>query len=716
MEHPHVARVHDAGLTPSGRPYFVMEHVKGQTLRDLMTANSQLPMANIITVTHQIVQGLNVAHKAGIVHRDIKPENVLIDQEGQVKILDFGLAKLKGVSNLTREDSTLGTINYMSPEQTKGEIVDHRSDIWSVGVVLYEMTTGKKPFKGDYEQAVIYSILNEEINDIEKLPAGIGPVIGKCLNKSPDDRYQNIEDLAYDVEETKTSNESVIKEKSKYSSNRSYLWIAIPAFLIIITAAIFISNFWPSMTEEKSQWINSIAVLPFNDLSVEKNQDHFCMGMTEQILSNLTKLSDLKVIARTSVMKYKNTQKTISEIASELDVNNILEGSIQRSGEMIRINVQLIQAATGAYLWSENYDSNLNNMFSLQDQVSRKIADAMNFKLRISESDKIVGYETKNTEAYEFCLKGEHISRYLLLTQPMSKHYELFYLAERHFKKSLQLDPDYVRAKLSIAEHYLSYNFLHGDMDLLNVAQKYTDEIIASFSDNDFALALKGGYYFESGDLESSFAYFKQALQLNPNAGKANYYIAQFYKKKGLYHQAKNHLEKAVQIDPLNTRYLFECGVVIQDLGLFEQAKQYYYKLHEIDPDHVLGRFILFWNNLYSGNMEESKKYYTEHMQMFPDFDLNELMEASYFAAIGERDKSLAIVKSVDTNYLLMDMKEEAIQSLKDELSKQDKGENSYLKLTHFPLYNRIRDDQRFKDIVAQQKIIYEDNLKKYVD
>jgi eukaryotic-like serine/threonine-protein kinase len=715
LNHPNIVTIHEI-IETDGQICIVMEQVQGQTLRDLMTASGQLPIAGVITITEQIASGLHIAHKAGIIHRDIKPENIIINKEGQVKILDFGLAKLKGAGNLTKENSTLGTIHYMSPEQTKGEDVDHRSDIWSLGVVIYEMTTGRTPFKGNYEQAIMYSILNEEVSDLDNLPGGIGSIIKKCLNKNPDGRYQNIEELAQDAKRKDAGNAPTAKKRSESRHKKTYLWIAISALLVTIIAVIFIFNFLPSGTEEKPQWINSIAVLPFDDLSVEKNQDYFCIGMTEQILSNLTKLSDLKVIARTSVMKYKNTQKSISEIASELNVNNILAGSIQRSGDKVRINVQLINASNGSYLWSDKYDSNLKDLFSLQDQVSQKVADAMHFRLRLGDSERTAGYESINMEAYEFCLKGEHISRYFLLTQPMSKHYELFYLAEHHFKKSLQLDPNYIRAKLSLAEHYLSYTFLHGDESLLNIAKKYTDEVITSYADNDLAIALKGGYYYETGDIESSFAYFKQALQLNPNQGKANYYISQFLKEKGLYYQARNHLERAVQIDPLNTRYLFDCGLLIQDLGLFEQAKKYYYKLYEIDPDHVLGRFILFWNNLYSGNMEEAKKYYTEHMQMFPDFDLNEIMEASYFAALGEREKSLAKGVSSAFNYLLMGMKEEAIKSLIDDINKQDEGKSVYLILLHFPLYDRIRDDMRFKEILAQQKIIYEDNLKKYID
>ncbi len=346
LDHNNICAIHEIDETKpapgepgDGQLFISMAYYEGETLHDrIVGARHAVPLSVIdtIDIAIQIAQGLAKAHEKEIVHRDIKPANIMLTADGIVKILDFGLAKLSTQTKLTKESTTLGTVSYMSPEQAKGEEVDYRTDIWSLGVIIFEMLTGQLPFKGEYESAVIYSILNDTQEPITALRTGVQMelerIINKCLQKSPADRYQHIDELIVDLRSMKKESESIVipikEEKQKKRSKSVLLSIAIVSIVILIIEGYFLI---PSGEKSTSGWENSIAVLPFTDLSPEKDQEYFCDGMTEQIISNLAKLPRLKVIARTSVLKYKKTEKTIPEIGKDLNVAHILEGSIRKS-------------------------------------------------------------------------------------------------------------------------------------------------------------------------------------------------------------------------------------------------------------------------------------------------------------------------------------------------------------------------------------------------
>ena len=424
LNHPNILTVYEIGEDHSTH-YIASELIEGETLRQRLV-RGRMELREAVDVAIQVASALAAAHEAGIVHRDIKPENIMLRPDGYVKVLDFGIAKLAesafaeatadGAGSMTLAEtnlgSILGTVRYMSPEQACGAPVDKRTDIWSLGVVLYEMVTGHAPFTGETPGEVMASILEKEppplTNYVAHTPAELQQIISKTLRKDREERYHTAHELLEALKGLRHKLEFKA-ELRRSTSARSWLrWTAMTAALLALAAIVaaimmFSSNRVRSTPAAPEK---SIAVLPFENLSHDPDNAYFADGIQDEILTRLSKIADLKVISRTSTQHYKSAPENLPEIARQLGVAHILEGSVQRSGDAVRVNVQLIKAANDSHLWAETFDRKLTDIFSVETEVAKAIADQLRLKLTGQEEQIIAAKPTDHPEAYDAYLRG----------------------------------------------------------------------------------------------------------------------------------------------------------------------------------------------------------------------------------------------------------------------------------------------------------------------
>jgi serine/threonine protein kinase len=409
LNHPNIATIYAIEETEE-EFFIVMEYIEGTELSQIIE-DGEFDERTTIDIATQLAQGLMAAHEKMIIHRDIKSSNIMIKQDGLVKILDFGLAKLVGQSDLTKTGTTMGTLAYMSPEQLRGEEIDNRSDLWSMGIVLYEMVAGYRPFLDDNFAALLNAILTKTPRPI----AGINPdvsgqlveIIDRCLVKEVASRYQGTQEILDDLIRLRPSTSNVLVAPSAHKK--------------------------------------SVVVLPFDDLSPGSDNEYFSDGLTEEIIADLSKVHDLRVISRTSTMMLKGTNKDSRTIGRDLNVQFLLEGSVRKAGNSLRITAQLIDALDDAHLWAEKYSGTLENIFEIQESVSRKIVDALKVKLSPEES-RLVEKRTVNPAAHQAYLQGRY---HVNMATPAG-----FQRALEYFEEAIELEEDYALAYAGLATAY----------------------------------------------------------------------------------------------------------------------------------------------------------------------------------------------------------------------------------------------------------------------
>jgi len=473
---------------------------------------------------------------------------------------------------------------------------------------------------------------------------------------------------------------------------------------------------------DSSEWENSIAVLPFTDMSPEKDQEYFCDGMTEQILTNLAKLNRLKVIARTSVMKFKDTHKTIPEIGEELNVKNILEGSVRKSGNRLRVTAQLVKSDDGSHIWAEDYDREYGELFAIQDDISRSIADKLSEKLSVKEVDVIKTNRTVNLEAYEYFLRGEYLHRNEFWSTSSTKDFKN---SEQMFLKSIELDPEYAPAYAGLVDLYNTYwNTPELGAEEKQIYLDLQEKYISIAFDLDSMSAdvnrVMGWVYGAKNDTDNEIESMKKAVRLDANDPENIRSLGICYDIIGLKNLAFKCYTRCIDLDPFNAKNYYYLANVHIHLGRLERAKSDFQRALKLEPNDPKFLFFYIWLLIQMGEYTEAEDLYSKYDYLNSDTDDNRFLKALFYATDDKIENALNLDLGIDNKnmlYLFLKMDEEVIRYWEENLEQVKKSEKSkYLALENHPLYDFLRPDPRFQEILEEHKIIYEANLARYGD
>jgi serine/threonine-protein kinase len=613
LSHPNILALHDVGQV-EGVFYVVTELLRGVTLRARL-AEGALPARNAVEYALQVAQGLDAAHARGLVHRDLKPENIFVTHDGHVKILDFGLARFESegasgdgleageaattAASPTIPGTPLGTPGYMSPEQVRGQVADHRSDIFSLGAVLYEMLTGRRAFTGPSIADTLSAVLKEDPPRLQTqsgADAALDGVVGKCLSKDPAQRYQSAREL-------------------------------IEALRTVFTGT--------PLSEEGP----SIAVLPFVDMSQGKDQDYFCEGMAEEILTALSEIESLRVAARTSTFQFRGTNHDIRRIGQALGVSHVLEGSVRTAGSRLRVTAQLINVANGYRVWSERYDREMEDVFAIQDEIARSVAQTLAIQFGVPKAGGAARKHSDNLGAYHLYLKGRH-ERYTTRN---------FKASLRHFEEASERDPRYALARLGIAEASIllgntgvirpAVAFARAETELAYAralagesAESLTVECcLHGFHHWDWARAEEAGrrameldpnFIFArtwlslilsaQGRCEEAFAMAQSAVPIDPLSPLAWTMAGWALSAGGRFAEAEAPLRRVVEVQPRHTLALWNLGIAMVGLGRRDEAVSLLERAHQAEPDASLILGMLAWAKAVAGRTDEARGHLAE--------------------------------------------------------------------------------------------------------
>ena len=613
LNHPNIITIHEVADYET-RPFIAMEYVEGESLKDVI-ARKELSIGGLLDVASQISDGLSVAHQAGVIHRDIKPQNILMGKDGRVRICDFGLAKAKRDVTLTQVGSTLGTIAYMSPEQAQGRDVDQRSDIFSFGTVLYEMVAGQMPFRGEHEAAMIHAIVNDTPEPMARyktdVPAGLQRIVDKCLKKDVATRYQSAAEVVSDLKELQQESRTTAPIRVPRRKTLNPVMLAGVGVLVLIAAYALISLLSPSGERQAVGESKMLAVLPFENLGSAEDE-YFADGITEEILTNLSKLSGLGVISRSSSMQYKDSQKGIREIGKELGVDYILEGTIRwdKSGQesRVRINPQLIRVSDDVHLWADRYDATLTDIFEVQSGIAHKVAQALQVALLESEKQSLSKQPTQKPEAYNYFLRGNGY-----INQGFSERN--FLTGIEMYEKAIELDSGFALAYAMASRAHLWLYWWEGrHVSHLEPGRRLAERALQLDPDLPEAhWAMAHFHYYGERDYQKALDELEHAKMLSPNSADIYEVIGYVKRRQGKWNEALQNFKKAALLNPLSIDMPWELGITLLSMRRYDEAETYYNLGFSLAPDNLIYtqvRYQLYL--LWRGDVRRAKQVLEE--------------------------------------------------------------------------------------------------------
>jgi serine/threonine protein kinase len=619
ISHRNVGRMYEL-MEDQGLHFITMEYVPGEDLRSFLHRSKRLAIGTAVDIAKDVCDGLAEAHRLGVVHRDLKPSNIIIDKDGNARIMDFGIARSMREKGITGPSVIIGTPEYMSPEQMEAKETDPRSDIYSLGVILYEMTTGRLPFEGQTTLSIAVKHKTEIPKDPREfnpqIPQELDRLILKCLEKEREKRYQRADDIL-----------AVLN-----TMESSTLTTGLAAATTIDT---------DKMSE--TTWKRSIAVLPFSNLSPDKEQEYFCDGLAEEIINALSHVRDLKVVARTSAFSFKGKDIDLREVGKKLNVDAVLEGSVRKAGDRLRITAQLINIADGYHLWSERFDRAMKDVFDIQDEVTLEIVDKLKIELLGKEKERVVKRYTENLEAHNLLLKGRYFWA-KRTKEGLGKGMECV-------RQALEVDPAYALAYAHLASNYISLGWLgfsrpHDAFPKAKAAAQKALEIDGSLPQAHSASAFISLFY--DWDWAAAEKGFKKALSLNPGYEYAHWGYGSFLLCMNRLEEALAAIRKALEIDPLSLSLNADLGAWLRIARRDDEAQEQFKKTIDMDPNFGLAHYYM--GILYSdkGMYKEAIPEFRKAIELTGGLSWAFGWLASAYAMLGQKDDAGKILLALE--------------------------------------------------------------------
>jgi eukaryotic-like serine/threonine-protein kinase len=745
LNHPNILTIYEIGQT--GATHFIAtEYIDGETLRDKLK-RGQLDLSQTLDIAIQIANALSAAHSYNIIHRDIKPENVMVRQDGLVKLLDFGLAKLTAPPTLGSENETvvqvrtspgliMGTAAYMSPEQARGKDTDARTDIFSFGVVVYEMATRHQPFCGDTTSDLLAAILKSEpplpTDFNPEIPPELEEIIVKALRKNREERFQRASDLLPQLKElkqelefsAKSKRSSDVSRKEKHATtavekphtsrtqNLATLstrhWAGASVVLGIIMLALIGIGYWlysNRAPRDSANQIQSIVVLPFQNANNNADSEYLSDGISEALINSLTDLQRLRIVARTTAFRYKGKDVDPQTVGRELNVGAVLMGRVRQTDDTLNIKVDLIDVESGAQLWGDEYERKVTDLITLKQTIAREVTERLRLKLSLNEERQLVKRDTTNPEAYQHYLRGRHFWN--------KRNKEGLKKAISEFQQAIDLDPTYALGYVGLADSYLVSETVTNApaADNLPKARAAVDKALQIDDSSAEAHASSAMVYEQMWRWVEAEEEFKRAISLNPNYPTVHHWFSHYYRAKSQLDDALREIKRAQELDPLSPPINFNLAQIHLARGEIDAAIDQSGKVNELEPNFA--RNVLAFAYLKQRNYEKAIAQFQRDVDVFKG-DSQDLASLGHaYAVFGKRSEALRIVQELEAKYAKGEALGQYVAAVYAGLGDKDKAfawlEKDFEKrsgtltfITWFFAFESLRSDSRFTELVRR--------------